>query len=262
MATMQNDRILQLRGEQLYDRDGDKIGTVDEIYLDAETGAPEWALVSTGLFGGKSTFVPVREANEAGGTLRVPFDKATVKDAPRIDPDGQLSRSEEAELYRHYGMEYTDPTRGMVGRDVSGRETDDAMTRSEEELRVGTAERETGRARLRKHVVSENVTQTVPVRREEIRVEREPITDANRDAATSGADISEEEHEVVLHEEEAVVEKRAVPKERVRLDKDTVTDERKVSEDVRKEQVELIDAAGEPAEGHDGVRGTDEGFAR
>jgi uncharacterized protein (TIGR02271 family) len=266
MDTMQNERILQLRGEQLYDRDGDKIGTVEEIYLDAETGAPEWALVSTGMFGGKSTFVPIREATEAGGTLRVPFDKATVKDAPRIEPDGQLSRSEEAELYRHYGMEYSEspsePARGTVGSDVSGRETDDAMTRSEEELRVGTAERETGRVRLRKQVVTENVTQTVPVRREEIRVEREPITDANRDAATSGPDISEEEHEVVLHEEEAVLEKRAVPKERVRLDKDTVIDERTVSEDVRKEQVEVIDGAGEPAEGRDGVRGTDEGPAR
>ena len=101
------------------------------------------------------------------------------------------------------------------------------MTRSEEELRVGTTQREAGRARLRKHVVTENVTQTVPVQREEVRVEREPITDANHDAATSGAEISEEEHEVVLHEEQVVVEKTAVPKERVRLDTDTVTEQRR-----------------------------------
>jgi uncharacterized protein (TIGR02271 family) len=150
----------------------------------------------------------------------------------------------------------------VLGNDVSGRETDDAMTRSEEELRVGTAQRETGRARLRKYVVTENVTQTVPVQREEVRVEREPITDADRDAATAGADLTEEEHEVVLHEEEVVVDKRAVPKERVRLDKDTVTEQRQVSEDVSKEQVELIDAAGEPADGRDGVRGTDDGVRR
>jgi uncharacterized protein (TIGR02271 family) len=100
------------------------------------------------------------------------------------------------------------------------------------------------------------------VRREEVRVEREPITDANVDAATSGPAISEEEHEVVLHEEEVVAEKRAVPRERVRLDKDTVTEQREVSEGVRKEQIEVLDAAGEPAEGHDGVRGTDEGLSR
>src|SRR3954462_4905524 len=100
MSTLQKDRMLQLRGENLYDRDGDKIGTVEEIYLDAESGAPEWALVSTGLFGGKGTFVPGADATGADGGLRVAFDKAAVKDAPAIDPDGQLSRSEEAELYR------------------------------------------------------------------------------------------------------------------------------------------------------------------
>jgi uncharacterized protein (TIGR02271 family) len=279
MATLEKDRILQFRGQDLSAADGEKIGSLDEIYLDRQTGEPEWALVKTGMFGSKSTFVPLRDAREQDGTLRVRFDKATVKDAPKMDADGELSQREEAELYRYYGMDYSesrsdsglpesgapsdstpDSTRGGVGNDVSGRETDDAMTRSEEELRVGTTERETGRARLRKYVVTENVTETVPVQREEVRVEREPITDANRDAATSGADLSEEEHEVVLHEEEVVVDKRAVPKERVRLDKDTVTEQREVSEDIRSEQVELIDSDGEPAEGRDGQRGTDEGI--
>ena len=125
---------------------------------------------------------------------------------------------------------------------MSGPTTDDAMTRSEEELRVGTAERESGRARLRKYVVTEEVQQTVPVRREEVRVEREPITDGNVDQAVDGPEISEEEHEVVLHEEEPVVEKRTVPKERVRMEKDSRTDDVEVSEEVRKER---IDAEGD-----------------
>jgi uncharacterized protein (TIGR02271 family) len=262
MATLQKDELLQRRGAELLDRDGDKIGTIDEIYLDAETDAPEWALVSTGMFGTKSTFVPLRDASQQGDALQVPYEKSQVKDAPKMEPDGQLSQSEEAELYRHYGLEYSEAGSGSglgtgrdrqttgtatgrdkqpTGRDVSGPTTDDAMTRSEEELRVGTTERETGRARLRKYVVEDEVTQTVPVRREEVRVEREPITDANVDDAMSGPEISEEEHEVVLHEEEAVAEKRAVPKERVRLDKDVRTEEREVSETVRKEQVEVDD---------------------
>jgi uncharacterized protein (TIGR02271 family) len=126
-----------------------------------------------------------------------------------------------------------------VGHDTSGPTTDDAMTRSEEELRVGTTQREAGRARLRKYVVTEDVQQTVPVRREEVRVEREPITDANVGDATEGPAISEEEHEVTLHAEEPVVEKRAVPKERVRLDKDTVQEERQVSETLAKEEIEV-----------------------
>jgi uncharacterized protein (TIGR02271 family) len=112
------------------------------------------------------------------------------------------------------------------------------MTRSEEEVRVGTASRERGRARLRKNVVTEQVQKTVPVTREEVRLEREPITDENIDHATSGPEISEAEHEVVLHEEEPVVEKRTVPKERVRLGKETVTEEAEVSEEVRKERIE------------------------
>jgi uncharacterized protein (TIGR02271 family) len=126
-----------------------------------------------------------------------------------------------------------------VGRDTSGTTTDDAMTRSEEELQVGTQTREAGRARLRKHVTTEQQTVTVPVQREEVRVEREPITDANLDAATGGPAISEEEHEVTLHEEEVMVDKRAVPKERVRLDTETVTEERQVSDEVRKEQIQV-----------------------
>ena len=253
------DKALGWRGQQLKGADGEKIGTIEEIYLDAETGAPEWALVHTGLFGTKRTFVPLRDADESNGGVAVGFAKQQVKDAPSIDPDGQLSQREEAELYRHYGLEYSElrsdsglpegdgdgaDASGTVGRDVSGPTTDDAMTRSEEELRVGTAERESGRVRLRKYVVEDEVTQTVPVRREEVRLEREPITDANVDAALDGPAISDEEHEVVLHQEEPVVEKRAVPKERVRLDKDVHSEQREISDTVRKEQVEVDDRSG------------------
>jgi uncharacterized protein (TIGR02271 family) len=250
MATLQKDRILQFRGQDLCDRDGDKIGSIDEIYLDAETDEPEWALVNTGLFGAKSTFVPLRDASEADGTLSVPFEKATVKDAPKIDPDGQLSQREEAELYRYYGSEYSEGGAGGRGhrdresggtarRDTSETETGEAMTRSEEELTVGKTERETGRVRLKKYVVTEDVQKTVPVRREKVRVEREPITDENIDEAASGAEISEAEHEVTLKQEEPVVEKRTVPKERVRLEKDVEHDEREVSDEVRKERIEV-----------------------
>jgi uncharacterized protein (TIGR02271 family) len=238
------------RGQDLRSSDDEKLGTIEEIYVDTDTGEPEWALITTGTFGTKQSFVPLREAAPASDGVSVPFSKATVKDAPKIDPDGQLSQPEEAELYRHYGLQYGENQSGSgladdaVGRDVSGPTTDDAMTRSEEELRVGTRERESGRVRLRKHVVEDTVTQTVPVRREEVRLEREPITDANRDDATSGPAISSEEHEVVLHAEEPVTEKRVVPKERVRLEKDVEVDERTVSEDVRREEIEIDDAVG------------------
>jgi uncharacterized protein (TIGR02271 family) len=236
------------RGRDAVDSEGGKIGSIDEIYMDAETGKPEWLAVTTGLFGSKVSFVPIAEASETGGEVRLPYDKQQVKDAPTAEADGELSQEEEASLYRHYGLNYSearsdsglpqDQGRDAVGHDTSGPTTDDAMTRSEEELRVGKAQRESGRARLRKYVVTEQVQQTVPVQREEVRLEREPITDANVGDAKAGPAISEEEHEVTLHEEEVVTEKRAVPKERVRFDKQTVTEDQTVSEEVRKEQIE------------------------
>ena len=247
------DTVRAWQNATMLDRDGDRIGNIDAIYVDDQTGQPEWALVNTGFFGTRSTFVPIAQATARGDQVQVPYEKQLVKDAPNMDPDGHLSEQEEQELWRHYGLdygttaEYADADRATttydrddtVGRDVSGPTTDDAMTRSEEELQVGTETRERGRARLRKYVTTEAQQVTVPVRREEVRVEREPITDAILVAATSGPAISEEEHEVTLREEEVVVDKRAVPKERVRLDKDTVTDERQVAEEVRKEQIEV-----------------------
>jgi uncharacterized protein (TIGR02271 family) len=260
-------------GRTLVDRDGETIGTVDEVYSSHDGGPPEWALVHTGLLGTKKSFVPLRGASPGGGDVHVAVDRQAVQDAPSVEADEELSEAEERRLFEHYGIAYTaaDPTTAQsavppsaapeeraaggdypaerggtaqeaVGRDVSGPTTDDAMTRSEEELRVGMRERESGRVRLRKYVVTEHVQQSVPVRREEVRLEREPITDANRDRATAGPEISEEEHEVVLHEEQLVVEKRVVPKERVRLTKDTITDEQQISEEVRKEQIDVDDA--------------------
>ena len=277
---MHTDQAVAWRGKTALDADGEKIGSVAEVYLDADTDRPEWLAVKTGLFGSRISFVPVAQASDADGDVRVPYSKDQVKDAPHAEADGQLSQQEEARLYRHYGLDYnqsrsdsgladgtagdrTQPgSAGVVGDDVSGPETDNAMTRSEEELRVGTTEREAGRVRLKKYVVEDEVTQTVPVRREEIRIEREPITDANLGDATSGPAISEEEHEVTLHEEEVVTQKRAVPKERIRLEKDVETEQREVSETLRKEQIDITDADGQPAEGTDGVRGTDSGLTR
>ena len=243
------------QGRELMGADGEKIGKVAEIYLDQETDRPEWATVTSGMFGNKTHFVPLAGATPQNGHVKVTATKEQVKAAPSVEPDGELSEQEEEKLFAHYGVPYTaegsvtaqgapsgERRRGTgeatVGRDTSGATTDDAMTRSEEELHVGTQRQEVGRARLRKHVVTEMVTRTVPVSHEEVTIEREPITDANRSAAHNGPEISDEEHEVVLHSEEPVVEKRTVAKERVRMGKETVSEDREVSEQVRKERIE------------------------
>jgi uncharacterized protein (TIGR02271 family) len=259
MLTMEN--VDQWRGCDLVDSSGDKIGSIDDIYLDDQTGQPEFALVRSGFFGTGSHFVPLQEASQEGDTLRVPYSKDHVKNAPGADADDHLTQEQESRLYSHYGLSYGENRSdsglpeggtgtatdrrgeqwdaGAVGHDTSGPTTDQAMTRSEEELSVGTTRREAGRARLRKYIVTEQQTTTVPLQREEVRIEREPITDANVDSALAGPELSEEEHEVVLHEEQATVNKKVVPKERVRLDKDTITEQEQVSSEVRKEQIEV-----------------------
>jgi uncharacterized protein (TIGR02271 family) len=255
MPTDQMQQLQAWRGHELVDAEGAKIGKIHEIYVDRDTGQPEWLAVSTGMFGTKVSFVPLTGATAQGDRLVSRWSKDRVKEAPNAEADGELSQDEEARLYRHYGLSYGEErsssglpegqarggtdTRTDAGHDTSGPNTDSAMTRSEEEMRVGTRREQSGTARLRKWVETEHVSESVPVQREQVRVEREPITEANRGAATSGPEISEEEHEVTLYEETAVAEKVAVPKERIRLEKDVVTDQEQVEGEVRKERIEV-----------------------
>ena len=242
-ATMQD--VRQWQGKTVLDAQGSKIGSIEDVYFDEQTGVPEWALVNTGMFGLKHTFVPITEAQATrGDTITVNWDADFVKNAPKIDSDQELSGQEEQELARYYGMQYSQepsetglPTGGGQPQATQGRDT--AMTRSEEEMRVGKTRRPSELVRLRKYVVTEDVQQTVPVTHEEVRVEREPITDANREEAMRGPGIRENVHEETLYEERPVVGKEVVPKERVRLEKEQMTEEERVSEELRKERIEV-----------------------
>ncbi|GIH73882.1 DUF2382 domain-containing protein [Planobispora longispora] len=251
-------QIQTVINQDVYDITGEKIGEVKHVYLDEATGRPEWLCVKTGLFGTKETFVPAQAADVVADHVEVGYPKDRVKDAPSVDVEagGHLSPDEERELYRYYDIDWDSSwhhanrpgeaggragwahTGGQSERERLGR-TDEAMTRSEERLQVGTETHQAGKARLRKYVVTEEQQVSVPVSHEEVRIEREPITGANRDAALSGPDISEAEHEVTLHAEHPVVDKRTVPVERIRMGKETVTGREAVSGQVRKEHVEV-----------------------
>jgi len=254
MSNLDTASVSDLIGRTALDASGDKLGTIDDVYVDDYTGQPEWLGVRTGRGGAKVSFVPVEGVSLAGDDVMVAYTKDHIKAAPHPDADGHLREAEEAELYAYYGRTMAtatdtatyaqtstvtdgDVTRG-AGHDTSGPNTDDAMTRSEEELSVDKHVREAGRARLRKWIETENVTMTVPVRREVARLVTEPITDANVDRAMSGPDLSSEEHEVVLTEEVVDVDKRVVPKERVRLETEAVTEDVAVDETVRKEHID------------------------
>jgi uncharacterized protein (TIGR02271 family) len=249
MTTTQD--LQNMQGQTAVDVNGDKLGKIGQVYVDDQSGQPLWVTIATGMFGTKESFAPLYGSRADGDSLQLAVTEDMVKGAPGVDADGHIGEGENDALYEYYagylgnGSQQAGDTRedlsgqpGARGRDTSGPATDDAMTRSEERLHVGTEQAESGRARLRKYVVTEQVTQTVPVSHEEVRLEREPITDANRGDAMSGSEISEEEHEVTLHAERPVAAKETVPVERVRLGTETVTEDHQVSETLRKEQID------------------------
>ncbi len=200
-------------GRTIVGSDGEKIGNIKEIYEDQHTGRPEWATVGAGLFGTKLHFVPLAGASHEGEDVRAQVTKGQVKDAPGVESDGQLSEHEERTLFEHYGVPYSEEGsttaqdapggQSEAAEEASGRGTDQEMTRSEEELSAGAAEEEPRRYRLRKYVVTEHVQTTVPVQREEIRLEREPSLEGNVEQGNEGREVAGGEQKVVLFESEA-----------------------------------------------------------
>lgn len=234
-------------GKSVYDLEGQKVGTATGLYLSDASGAPEWATVKTGLFGGKESVVPLAGARTDEDGLHLRTRKDMIKDAPHFEGDGHLSEREVMELHRHYGLDSgtTAPGRGPANGTGKAAEAqpEQSVLRSEERLRAGTQTVESGRVRLHKHVVTEEQQITVPVRHEEVHVTREPISAEDARAAGGTAGIGDEEVEVILHEERPVVAKETVPVERIGLSAETVQEERQVRDTVRREEVEIDDSS-------------------
>jgi hypothetical protein len=160
------DTALAWRGRTVRDRDGNELGTLSQLYLDSESSRPAWAGVKRGRLRTTETIVPLSDAEEVGDDLRLPFDGERFDAAPDIDPDVELTAEQERALHEHYGRAWTAP---------SGDEESVEMTRSEEEVTVGKrAVQRAERVRLKKVLVDDEVTETIPVRREEIRLETDP----------------------------------------------------------------------------------------
>jgi uncharacterized protein (TIGR02271 family) len=263
-------------GYTVYDPDGDKIGKVDDLFVD-ENDQPEYLGVKLGLLGTSSTLIPwqIVEVRETDSSLIVSADDAHVKDGPTFDDDRDITPEFEREVYSYYGLEqsgsvedrgtYSDyyGNSGEVGPgmregdtetgEFRGHAEDDEgvaqsagsdlededelrVQRSEEELRAGTREREAGSMKVRKRVRTDRESIEVPTRHEEVSVERVPV-----EGEATEAEIGDDEVVVPVTEEEVVVEKRPVVKEEVRIRKDVVEDTETVEEDVRREEVEVED---------------------
>jgi len=242
-------------GYEVYDQAGEKIGKVDDLFVD-ESDQPEYVGVKMGFLGTRSTLIPweaVSSTDDEGRAITVVIDKATAKDGPAFDDDKEITPEFENEVYSYYGFERTQTTEdlGAYGdyydetetsaastgtTDVEDREDELRVQRTEEELRAGTRQRQAGAMRVRKRVRSDREHIEVPTRHEEVSVERVPV-----EGEATEADIGEEEISVPVTEEEVVVQKRPVAKEEVRIRKDVVEDTEVVEEDVRREEIDVED---------------------
>ncbi|MFL5926308.1 MAG: DUF2382 domain-containing protein [Gaiellaceae bacterium] len=225
---MNSVRLDELRGEPVVDSAGEKIGKVEEIYYDPETRAPEWIGIGTGFLTAKRVLVPVEGAQVTGEGLMVAYSRDHVKDGPDVD-ENEITYEREAELNAHYGI-----TRSTGPSTGAATDEDQALTRSEEEIEVGTRQVDAGTARLRKWVETEPVSLDVQLRREVATVTRERI-----DQPVGDHDFAEETVDVPLHAEKPVVQKQTVAKERIGVQKDVRTDTQTVRDEVRKEHVEV-----------------------
>jgi uncharacterized protein (TIGR02271 family) len=243
----------QYAGYEVYDRNGEKIGKVDDLFVD-----------------------------ENDRRIEVSVDKAQVKEGPSFNDDEDITPDYEERVYSHYGLQRAqsggeqrggygeyygdgddDQEAGKVGPGMREGDTETGefrghaeadegvhqshgsdlededelrVQRSEEELRAGTREREAGALNIRKRVRTDREQVRVPTKHEEVSVERVPVNEER-----TGAEIGEDEVSMPVVEEEAVVGKQSVVKEEIRVRKDVVQDEEVVEEDVRKEEVDIDD---------------------
>lgn len=246
---LENDQINQVIGSEVVGPDGQRIGRARQVFVDDETGRAKWVSVETGLLGGKASFIPLHDAAVSGDHLTVPYDKSRVKGAPdHLGEGDHLSPDDEDVLERYYsdaghddrvGAPVADATEVAAADRSHAEIDDDAMTVSEEQLAVSTRSVAQERVRLRKHVVTEEITMTVTVRKERFTVEREPISEDGAADYTGGTDFGDSDTEIILHEEVPVVQKVVRPVERIRLTKDVDVRDETVSGEVRKERVEV-----------------------
>ncbi|WP_052432660.1 YsnF/AvaK domain-containing protein [Streptacidiphilus carbonis] len=229
----------QVVGHKVLDAAGNKIGQAGQVYRDRSAEHEQWILVKSGLLG-KGHLAPMSGAHLVADDVQLAYGRAQVDGAPDLDAGRPLSADEELALYRHYGLGSDGgfPTAKLSERDGTGGGVGEYLTRSEERLRLNSENVEVGHAKLHKWITTERVTRTIPVKHEEVRIERDPIVAGSTEADGVVPDWTEQEQDVVLHEERAMVRKETVPVERVRMRVEEVTEDVSFTEDLRTEQID------------------------
>ena len=223
-------------GRAIADPTGVRYGHLEDVFVGQQTGAPEFGIVRVQHGGvSKRVAVPLHSASPRDGAITLPFAPSKVMSAPEVQGPVESIPPESGERVRaFFGVGGDQPTAPIPSVSPEAE-----MVVSEEELDVTTEARPAERVRLRKQVVTEEVTVTVQVRREELVIEREPIDRDGVGAPAADAFETTEETVIVLHAEEPVVGRRVVPVERVRLRRDMVVENVDIREPVRRERAEV-----------------------
>jgi uncharacterized protein (TIGR02271 family) len=267
-------------GYTVCDQDYEKIGNVDDLFLD-QSDHPEYIGVKMGLLGTRTTLIPVQMArvNDARQLIEVAADKETLKNGPSFEDDREITPELENEVYSYYGLQRTQTivNTGSYGSYYSDEGTDAATVRrgmtmgdtetgefrehaahdegvhqsrggdleDEDELRVQRSEEELVAGTRQREAGSIRVSKRVRTDRERIEVptrhEEVSVERVPVEGRATEAQIGDDEVVVPLTEEEVVVHKRPVVKEEVRIRKEVVEETEVVEEDVRREEVEVED---------------------
>jgi len=256
MIMTQGRELYRLVGFTAVDRDGDRIGTVEEVWEDS-SNQPAFLAIKTGWLGlGRTHIVPAQnaEVNETKQDIRLPYDQETLKQAPHFESVSDFDTETERQIYEYYGGHGFTGYQGYEG-DWSGTgraalETEpqasqaregESIELKEEELKVGKRKIESGGVRLRKVIRTETVNQPVELQREEIEIERIPVGRGK----PADSSFQEEDIYIPLRREEAVISKDAKVTEEVRARKLTETGQERISETLRKEELEVEREGGE-----------------
>jgi uncharacterized protein (TIGR02271 family) len=252
---MANEEWARLHGQTVFDNTGQKVGDVQRVFFDRETGDPSWVTIRGGRFGTREAFVPATGSKIGPGGLALAVREDAIIQSPAVDAGRELSMGDATELSGYYQsvLDGTPNQRGTEMRRQPERRQPDLrqdetpqpemadisqpveLTSYEEQLRVGAQAVESGAVRLHKSVVTENVETSVPLRHEEVRVERIPA----EARPTADHDFADEDIELILHEERAMVAKETVPVETVRIAAESRTEQEQVSDAVRRERIEV-----------------------
>jgi uncharacterized protein (TIGR02271 family) len=232
---MTREQLARLSGQSVYDNKGQKIGDVRRVFFDDATDEPAWVSVGAHRFDPAEAVVPLAGSRITPTGLAVAVRSRQVKDAPTVDPDSQLSADETAQLISHYEQRGADELAAGSAEGEPGRTE---LTRFEEQFEVGAETVETGRTRLHKRVATEPVEATVPLRHEKVRVEHMP---ARQTVSAEGHRFGEETAEITVHDQRPTSAKRTVPVETVQLATEATTDEQRVTDEVRREFIDVED---------------------